>query len=289
MQKQVAISGETGFIGNYLTQWLQERGHLVKAIPRYLLQGDPADLAILLEGSQVVIHLAGAPINKRWTPKNKALIYDSRILTTRHVVEAMSQMEKPPGMFICASGVNIYPDDGVFTEDDTRISHGFLAEVCRDWELEALKANAFARVLNFRLGVVLGRNGGALPTMALPFKMGMGGWIGNGRQMLSWIHIEDLARAVDHAIGKKTLHGPVNISSPHPVSNKDFSKALARALHRPAIFPVPAFAVKWLLGEAASLVTKGVTALPGKLQRAGFQFRYPMVRDAFREIYSSGK
>ena len=286
MQKTVSISGQSGFIGNYLTGWLHGQGYEVRAIPRDLLRGDPADLAALLNGSQVVIHLAGAPIIGRWTKKYKQQIYDSRIPTTRHLVEAMSQMEQAPEVFICASGVNIFPDNGVFTEDDQQISDGFLGEVCRDWELEARKAGAFTRVLNFRFGMVLGKGGGALKTMALPFRFGLGGWIGSGKQMMSWVHLADLARAIGFAINKKSMVGPLNICSPTPLTNRDFTRALGKAMRRPAFIPVPGFAVRLLYGEAATIITKGSAVLPQKLQRAGFQFRYPRIGDALEQIFS---
>ena len=283
MQKCVAMSGKTGFIGSYLSDYLQKKGHEVRAIPRYLLEGDPSDLAAMLEGADVVIHLAGAPILGRWTRRYRKMIRDSRIRTTRHLVTAMERMERPPTLFISASGVNIYPFDGVYTERDTVISSGFLGEVCRDWELEALRANAFMRTVVFRFGMVLGRGGGALKTMARPFRLGMGGRIGHGRQMMSWVHIEDLARAVRFVMHKHALHGPINMSSPQPVSNREFTRALARSLKRPAFFTVPPFALRLLYGEGASIITRGTTVLPRKLQKAGFQFRYPAIEWALAE------
>jgi uncharacterized protein len=286
MQKKAAISGATGFVGKYLSDWLRSHGYEVRGIPRDLLQGDPLDLTSVLEGSTLVIHLAGAPIIGRWTERYKRKIYDSRILTTRHLVDAMDRMEQPPSVFICASGVNIYPDNGVYTEEDTIISEEFLGEVCRDWELEAMRASAFTRVLNFRFGMVLGKGGGALKTISLPFRFGIGGKIGSGRQIMSWIHIEDLARAIDFAVNKKSMVGPLNICSPAPVSNNEFTRTLARVMRRPAIIPVPALAVRILYGEAATIITRGRAVLPQKLRRAGFQFRYPQIEEAFRDVFS---
>jgi uncharacterized protein len=286
MQKTVSISGQSGFVGSYLSDWLRGQGYEVRAIPRSMLGGDPAGLAALLNGSQVVIHLAGAPIIGRWTRKYKQQVYDSRIQTTRHLVEAMGRLEQSPEVFICASGVNIYPDHGVYTEDDLQISDGFLGEVCRDWELEARQASAFTRVLNFRFGMVLGKGGGALKTMALPFRFGLGGWIGSGKQMMSWVHIADLARAIGFVINKKSLGGPLNICSPTPLPNRDFTRALGKAMHRPAFIPVPPFALRILYGEAASMITRGSAVFPQRLQRAGFQFRYPRIEDALGEIFS---
>lgn len=286
MRKQAAISGATGFIGKYLSDWLRAHGYGVRGIPRDLLAGPPEDLTSMLEGSNLVIHLAGAPIIGRWTKRYKREIYISRVLGTRKVVHAMERMEQAPEVFICASGVNIYPDGGVYTEEDTVISDGFLGEVCRDWELEAMHASAFTRALCFRFGMVLGKGGGALKTMALPFRFGLGGKIGSGRQIMSWVHIEDLARAVGFAVNKKSLVGPLNLSSPAPVSNAEFTRTLARAMKRPAMIPVPAFAVRLLYGEAAGIITRGSAAIPQKLRRAGFQFRYPEIGDALREVFS---
>jgi uncharacterized protein len=282
---KVAITGSTGYIGGYLGGYLSKKGYEVLAVDRHQLQQDPARLASFLEGSGVVIHLAGAPVIGRWTDHYREVIYNSRIKTTEVLVQAMKGMYKRPALFICASAVGIYPDTGVYNESDTRIAEGFLGEVCRDWEYEAGKANVFTRVLMLRFGVVLGRGGGALQRMNLPFRFGLGAKIGHGKQMMSWIHIDDLLRAVDHMIKKKTILGPVNVVSPQPISNKAFTKALAKTLNRPAWFTIPAFALRLIYGRGASALTEGQAALPEKLQQSGFQFQYPDIDHALKAIY----
>ncbi len=282
---KIAITGSSGFIGSRLTGFLRKKGHEVLPVTRYQLQGNAYDLASLLKDADVVIHLAGAPVIGRWTSHYRQVIYGSRIDTTKVLVQAMSLMDKKPATFICASAVGIYPETGVYTESDTLIADGFLGEVCRDWEYEAGKANAFTRTLMLRFGMVLGKDGGALKTMFLPFRFGLGGRIGHGRQMMSWIHIDDLLRSVDHVIRKKTVIGPVNVVSPHPVSNNEFTKVLAKTLRRPACLFVPSFALKLIYGDGAFVLTVGQTALPEKLQLSGFQFQHPVIASALEAIY----
>ena len=282
---KAAISGAGGFIGSSLSRYLREKGYEVVPVSRRMLQGNAADLSAALAGATVVVHLSGAPMIQRWTNTHRRAIYDGRIVTTRNLVEAMGMMDDKPSVFICASGVGIYPGDGVFTEADTRVADDFLGEVCRDWEYEASQGNQHVRTLMLRFGVVLGREGGALSTMSLPFRLGLGGRIGHGRQMMSWVHIDDLLRAVYHLINKKTAFGPVNVTSPQPVSNRVFTRALAKALHRPAWFVIPALALKLLYGEGSIVVTQGQAALPEVLQSIGFQFRYPSIEDALAAVY----
>jgi uncharacterized protein len=283
---KAAISGSNGYIGNHLARFLEKKGYGIIPVDRRHLYGSPEKLALLLEGAGIVIHLAGAPLVDRWTAHYRKVIYNSRIETTKALVQVMNGMHNKPYLFICASAVGIYPGQGVFTEDDTRIAEGFLGKVCRDWEHEAGKANFFTRTVMLRFGMVLGKDGGALKKMSLPFRFGLGGKIGHGKQMMSWIHIDDLLRAVDHTIVKKTLLGPVNVVSPQPVSNKAFTKALAKTLHRPAFLTVPSIALKIIYGEGATVLTQGQTALPEKLLQSGFQFKYPDISSALKEVYS---
>lgn len=289
MTSIAAISGGNGFIGRHLTTYLTEKGFEVLNISRDALSKPDSDLDERLRGVSVVIHLSGAPVVGRWTASYQQTIYNSRILTTRRLVDAMEIMEQKPRVFICASAVGIYPESGIHTEDETRIDTGFLGEVVRDWEQEAMRAASFVRTMTFRFGMVLGRDGGALKTMELPFRAGLGGRIGSGKQMMSWIHIDDLCRAVDHLMSKNNLFGPVNLTTPHPVSNAMFTTMLARELRRPALFPIPAFALRLLYGEGATVLTRGQAVLPKKLQQSGFQFRHPHLEEALKELYSSKK
>lgn len=281
---KAAITGSKGFIGRHLSSYLRKKGFEVIAIPRHMLLQPGKELPMLLNGASVVIHLSGAPVTGRWTSRYKQEIYNSRILTTRCLVDAMRAADTRPDLFICASAVGIYPDKGVHTEENTRIAEGFLAEVVRDWEQEALQASVFVRTVLFRSGIVLGRGGGALKTMLLPFRFGLGGRIGDGRQMMSWVHVDDICRAAGHVIEKKSLFGPLNLTAPSPVTNREFTRLLAKSLRRPALLPVPVFALRLLYGEGASALTGGQTAIPERLRQTGFQFQYPELEGALKQI-----
>jgi uncharacterized protein len=283
---KAAISGSRGFLGRHIAACLRGKGFEVVSLPRHLLLEPERGLRDMLQGVSVVVHLSGAPVVGRWTRAYRQEIYNSRIITTRHLVMAMQALEEKPAVFICASGVGIYDEVGVHTEENTRVASGFLAGVVRDWEQEALKASVFTRTLLFRFGVVLGRGGGALKTMALPFHFGLGGRIGSGKQMMSWVHIDDVCRAVGFVISNKSLFGALNICSPAPVSNRVFTRILAVTLRRPAFFRVPVFALRLLYGGAASVVAGGQAAVPERLRQAGFQFTYPRLEDALAAIYT---
>ncbi len=283
--QKIAISGATGFIGSRLQSKYKAKGHEVVAISREMLYGEPEALARAISGSKVVIHLAGAPLIARWTHKNRRIIYDSRIQTTRNLVNAMKLLDKKPETFICGSAVNIYPFDGTYTEESPGRASHFAGKVCQDWELEANKAGDFVRTLNFRFGVVLGKNEGALKKMELPFKLGFGGKIGNGKQMMTWVHINDVVGAMEFAINKPNLEGPVNVCSPNPVSNKEFTKTLAGVLKKPAFIPVPPFALKLLYGKGSIVIIKGLSAIPEKLEKAGYTFQHPTLDEALENIY----
>ena len=283
---KITISGVTGFLGGKLAGYFQARGHEVIALNRGDFSKDAAALAEKIEGSAVVIHLAGAPIAKRWTAKHKHQIYDSRILTTRKLADAMQQISAPPDCFICASAVGIYADEGVHGESSTGFSNSFLGKVCLGWEAEAMRAKSICRTLVFRFGIILGRHGGALQKMALPFKMGLGGRIASGKQMMSWIHVDDVPGIVEFAISTPKMEGAVNICAPEAVSNRVFTKALAKALRRPAVFPVPAFMLKLVFGEGAVVLTGGQEARPDKLLEHGYCFRHQSTDEALQHIFA---
>ena len=281
---KAAISGSSGFQGSAVTAMLREMGFEVIPLQRKDLYGSPEGLSNKIRGAEVVIHLAGAPIIGRWTPKYRKEIYHSRIQTTRNLANAMEMLEEKPGTFICASGVDIYPPGGTYTEESTAIAGNFLGKVCQDWEAEALKAPAEVRVLNFRFGVVLGRDGGALPKLALPFRFFVGGPIASGRQMFSWVHLDDVLHVFRFAMENKNLSGPVNVCSPQAVTNKQLSKAIGRKLNRPAFIPVPAFFLKLVLGKGAMMLTEGQEALPKKLEDQGFEFQFPEIGKALDDL-----
>jgi uncharacterized protein (TIGR01777 family) len=242
-----------------------------------------------LSGARAVIHLAGEQaVGKRYTEEYKRRILDSRVKTGELLVRAMGQVDAPPGVLLSASGVDYYASDaeGVDTPVDEGAPPGteFLSRVCVAWEAAVAGARAHgARVAFLRHAAVLGRGGGALATMALPFKMFVGGSLGSGRQFFSWVHLEDSVRSFERVLDDASLEGPVNVVAPSSVRWDDMARALGRALHRPSIFPVPSFALKALFAEGAGPILKGRNVVPAKLQRAGFTFRYPTIEQALAE------
>lgn len=281
---KVILSGQTGFLGSNLSLFLNNSGYDVVGLSRKDFLLKPAILTGKLKGARVIIHLAGAPIIGRWTASYKKEIYESRILTTRKLVSAMGLLEQKPDVFLCASAVGIYPDEGRHDEESPAVSDGFLGEVSAGWEQEAAKADEICRTVMLRFGVILGQNGGALQKMALPFKLGLGGRIGSGKQMMSWMHLEDVISAIHVVITQPGFKGPVNFTAPGPVSNREFTKTLGRVMNRPAIFPVPAFMLRLVFGQGAVVLTGGQTAIPKKLQESGFVFKYPDLEPALRNL-----
>jgi len=282
---QIAISGSTGFIGTALARACREKGWSVVPLSRQDLRQDSTALAHTLEGCAAVVNLAGAPIAARWTTAYKKVLYDSRIETTRSLVSALSLLRQKPEAFISACGIGIYSSRGVHTEDDKDYADDFLGILARDWEQEALAAQAAGvRTVVFRFGVVLGSGGGALQRMLLPFRLGLGGRIGSGGQAFSWVHIHDLLRAVFRAVDDSGMEGAYNLTAPHPTTNGGLTRALGRALRRPALLPVPGFAVKLLFGEGATILLEGQTVLPKRLLERGFTFTFTTIEGALADL-----
>lgn len=279
-----ALSGGSGFQGSAVKQLLEEMGYEVVSLSRKDLYGSAEAMAERLHGADLVIHLAGAPIIGRWTKKYQREIFDSRIVTTRIIAEAMRLMDRKPQTFICASAVGIYPNGGTFTEESQAIAGNFLGEVCAGWEAEAAKAPKEVRVLNFRFGIVLGKNGGALPKLALPFRFFAGGKLASGNQVMSWVHIKDVLHIFRFAIENKALIGPVNITAPNAVTNKQMTKTIGKILGRPGFFPVPEVALKLVFGKGAIMLTEGQRVIPQKLQHAGYEFKYPELEGALKDL-----
>lgn len=269
--------------GRRLRAALDERGHTVTAAGRADFAGDPALLKQKVENAGAVIHLAGAPIVARWSRAYKREILDSRVFTTRKLVEAVNAAERKPELFISASAVGIYSDEGVNTEEHASYAEGFLADVCRQWEGEAAMLNPATGLAVFRLGVVLAKEGGALPKMLTPFRLGLGGPIAGGRQGFSWIHIDDLVSAFMFVLDHR-LTGTFNLTAPGVTDNQGYTSDLGRVLRRPVFMPVPAFALRLLFGEGASALTTGQKAIPGRLLKAGFTFSFPEVEGALRDL-----
>lgn len=296
------MTGASGLIGKKLSQLLRADNHevigltrstaLVEAEPKnWLLWKDPGGTAIpsgYLEGIDGIVNLAGEPIaGRRWTSEQKQKIRDSRVLVTRRIVEALENASKRPAFLVSASAIGFYGDRGdeLLTETSAP-GTGFLAEVCREWEDEALRARQFnVRVVNIRVGVVLSREAGALAEMQGIFNFGLGGVLGSGRQWFPWIHINDIANLFRFAVEQSKLEGPINGTAPEPVRNSEFTLALANAMRRPAFLPVPSIAIRALWGEMAELVLGGARVIPDAAQRCGFNFGFPDIRGALKDLY----
>jgi uncharacterized protein (TIGR01777 family) len=294
---KVAITGATGFIGRALCRELAQRGHQIVALTRDLQRARsvlPGAEAIEWSGSQAavlppveaVVNLAGETVAGRWTPEKKQRIRDSRVEGTRRLVEAICRAEQEPAALVSASAVGYYGERGeeILTEKSAPGS-GFLADVCREWEAEAARAEtAGTRVTCLRLGIVLDRDGGALEQMLLPFRLGIGGPLGSGRQWMPWIHRADVIGLMLFALETASLSGALNVSAPEPVRNRDFGRTLGKVLHRPALLPAPGFALRLLLGEFASEVLGSRRVVPERAQALGYTFQYPQLEPALRAI-----
>jgi hypothetical protein len=298
---KVALTGVTGFLGPSLVQGLLERGHTVHVLARDLgravgrlppgVTGSFFDAATplapgALAGAEAVVHLAGEPVSQRWTDEAQKRIRSSRVVGTRLLVEAM-RAAGTVRHFVSASAVGYYGSGSgaqPFTEESPP-GEDFLALVCAAWEAEARDAASTGiRTVLLRLGVVLHPEGGALKQLLPPFRLGLGGRVGTGQQYLSWIHREDAVSLILFALEHPELQGPVNVTAPEPVTNADFTRALGTALKRPAVIPVPAFALKAALGEMSLVVLGGQRALPKRAQEAGFTFRHPELGEALRSL-----
>ncbi|HEX3683771.1 MAG TPA: TIGR01777 family oxidoreductase [Bryobacteraceae bacterium] len=292
------ITGATGFIGTHLVAFLLSRGDSVNYLGRQRSRSmdsraafhcwNPGELPPLgsVPRLDAVINLAGEPVARRWNSEVKRRICSSRVDRTRQLVSAISGLKYKPAVLVSASAIGYYGDRGdeVLTESSAAGSD-FLAQVCVDWEREAMYARESGlRVVTVRIGTVLGREGGALKKMLPPFRLGLGGRFGNGRQWMSWIHVHDLVRLLVFAAERADVAGPLNGSSPEPVTNARFTKALARAVHRPALFPVPKFAMKLALGEAAHFLFASSRVMPERTTQAGFEFDYPELDETLRQV-----
>lgn len=295
---RILISGATGLVGRAASQALTEAGHIIVPLVRSggstrpdAISWDPAGGQLdgaALEGIDGVIHLAGESIAAgRWTPARKARIRDSRILGTTLLSETLATLSRRPAFLISASAIGYYGNRGdEELGEDARAGGGFLAEVCREWEgATRPAADAGIRVVNLRIGMVLSRDGGALDKMLPPFRLGLGGPLGDGAMWTSWIHLHDLVEAIRFCVDTPDLSGPVNALAPNPVRNRDFTRALGHALGRPAVLPAPAFALRLALGEMADeLLLASTRALPVRLEEAGFRFTFPEIGPALENL-----
>lgn len=296
----ILISGSTGLVGSSLSRLLSQKGHRIvhlvrrKPVSENQAYWDPA-LAVLdssrLEGLDAVVHLAGESITGgRWTRDKKRRILESRVRGTRLLSEGLAGLTAKPGVLVSASAVGFYGDRGEeHLDESSSAGTGFLAEVCRQWEKETEPAAAAGiRVVNLRTGIVLSGAGGALGKMLPIFRMGLGGKVGNGRQYMSWIALQDLTRAIEHAVEHDSIRGPVNAVSPQPVQNSVFGKTLGRVLSRPAVFFLPRFAARLAFGEMAdALLLASARVVPSRLVSAGFRFQSESLEEALVQALSS--
>lgn len=293
----ILVSGSTGFVGSSVVPALTSHGHqvtrLVRSKPRpgeSALRWDPATGmvdAAGLEGVDGVVHLAGESILGRWTTEKKARIRDSRVTGTRVLCESLARLARPPQVVVCASAIGYYGDRGEeLLQEDSAPGSGFLAETCRAWEAASQPAvRQGIRVVNLRIGVILSPRGGALATMLAPFRLGLGGRLGSGRQYLSWIALDDLLGVILYVLTSAGLRGPVNAVAPRPVTNREFTKALGRALNRPTLLPMPAFAARLAFGEMADeLFLASARVMPARLLALGYAFRHPELDGALRHV-----
>jgi uncharacterized protein (TIGR01777 family) len=295
---KITISGASGLIGRRLLKTLSAEGHALHVLSRHAgtnlpggvrlsawdpLKGEPP--AESLRDADAVIHLAGEPVAQRWNEDVKRRIRESRVTGTRNLVEALKKLPRPPAVLVCASAVGYYGSRGDEILPETAApGNGFLPEVCVAWESQARAAETLGtRVAIVRIGVVLDTRGGALARMLPPFRMGAGGRLGSGKQWMSWIHLQDLVALFQLALAQP-LRGAVNGVAPYPVENADFTRALAAALHRPAIFPVPGFALKALFGEMAEVLLASQRVAPKAAEDAGFRFRFPQLEPALADL-----
>ena len=291
----VVVTGSSGLIGTTLRRVLESSGHEVRGIRRGTAQeGGQYDVATrwvasdALTGADAVVHLAGASIGShRWTAKRRAEIRSSRVDATRLLVDAMARLDRRPAVFMVASAIGYYGDAGERVVDESAApGTGFLAELVRDWEAEARRAEALGvRVVSPRFGIVLSKEGGALPQMALPFRLMAGGPLGSGRQWMSWVSLPDATGALAMLLEDESASGPVDIVAPEAVTNGTFARALGKVLHRPAFAPAPAFALRLVLGSgrADELLLASQRVAPTRLRELGYVFQHPDLYEALTD------
>ncbi len=297
--RRIVLAGGSGMLGTALAHRLQEIGHRVSLLVRpassatthfETIPWDPDQMILdsaALEESDALIHLGGVNVAEApWTDRRKIAIRESRLKSTRLLSSLLQRLERPPKVFICASAIGYYGDRGdEWLSENSPPGSGFLANVCRDWESEAAAAASHVRVVMLRLGVVLSADGGALAKMLGPFKWGLGGRLGSGNQFMSWISQEDVIRAILFCLETPSLQGPVNLVAPEPVTNRQFTKVLARSVGRPAVLPLPGIALKLAMGKMATeMLLAGSRVSCHKLSNAGFQFHHPQLATALAAL-----
>lgn len=295
---KILITGASGLFGNHLIPFFKEKSHevftLVRKNPKSANEiqwdsekGFNESEKIKLESFDAVLHLAGDNIAaENWSQEKKKRMVDSRVVGTKLLVDALKLCQYPPKIFISASAEGYYgrsTGDTILTEESPK-GIGFLAELCANWEAEAQKAESFSRVVLLRTGIVLAKDGGAIEKMLTPFKLGVGGVIGSGKQWMPWVAIDDIIGVIDFLL-ENEISGAINLVAPNPVTNYEFTKALGKALHRPTIFPLPEFAIKMMFGEMGEeLLLKGTRVIPKRLLELGYKFKFENLDDALNHI-----
>lgn len=282
---KIAISGCSGFVGTHLRSFLENKGDEVVSLKHDIFEKeDKTTLEKLLQGSDLVINLAGVSINQRWNKKVCDEILQSRIKTTHLLVECINRMDFKPSAFLSASAVGIYPYDGVSTEKTIKTNNGFLSQVCRLWEAEANNLCSQVRLVIMRFGIILSKDGGALPKMILPFKFFVGAEIASGKQGFSWIHINDLINGIYFIMQHQEVCGVVNLVAPGYTDNKELSKVIGKVMRRPCLFTVPAIVFKIFYGAGEELFIKGQKVYPERMLALGYDFSYPEIKQALSDI-----
>jgi len=281
---KVAICGKSGLVGSKLEEFFISQHCEVVGI-KIRDNTTAQDIVKELDNSDILINLSGTTILARWTQKYKERLYDSRINTTKKLVEAISLCSEKPKLFISASAIGIYDSIQKHDDNSENLNDDYLAHICKNWEAEAKKAEEYSvRCVQSRFGVIYAKEGGAMQKMLPPFLLGVGGKIGIGKQMVSWIHIDDLIRAFDFIVKHPDIRGSVNFTTPYPLSNTEQTKIMGDVLNRPTIFSVPAFVIKLIFGEGSTVMLDSKEVYPSKLLEHGFSFTYEKFEDALRAV-----
>ena len=281
---KIAICGKSGLVGSKLEEYFISQHCEVIGI-RVREDTIIETLANDLDKCDVLINLSGTTILARWSESYKQKLYSSRIDTTKKLVDAISLCKDKPKLFLSASAVGIFDSLYKHNDDSQNYADDYLSKICKDWEAEAIRAESFdVRTVSMRFGVIYAKEGGAMKKMLPPFYMGVGGDIGNAKQMVSWIHIDDLVRAIDFIIKTPSIRGSVNFTSPHPLSNKEQTEIIGKILHRPTFFRVPAFMIKLIFGEGSTVLLDSKEVYPSKLLENGFKFEYDNFEDSLKDI-----
>jgi uncharacterized protein (TIGR01777 family) len=294
---RVVLAGGSGFLGGALASALKAQRHSIAILTRHPTPGTQDQIAWVpdgtagtwakhLDGAEAIVNLAGEGIaDRRWTAARKRALRDSRILPTRSLVVAMRQLSAPPSVFVSQSGINYYgPRGSELTTESTPAGSDFLAGVCVEWEQEAEQASSMTRVVVLRTSPVLNSSGGVMGKMLLPFRLGLGGRFGDGSQYMPWIHMTDWLDLVISLLATERARGAFNATAPGPVTNREFARTLGKVLGRPALIPVPAFALRVMVGELAEILLTGQRALPTRAEEVGFRFKFPQLEGALRDL-----